>query len=297
MSPLQRRMREDMQLRNFSAETQKSYVHYVTDYARYFNLSPDQLGLDDIRTYQLYLIQQRQLAPSSVNIFVSAVKFLYTVTLEMPWSNQQFSRMKVPQTLPVILSQEEVIELFRHVGILKHRAILMLCYGSGLRISEAVSLKAGQIDAARMVIHVKHGKGAKDRYTVLSERLLMLLREYWKVQRPVDYLFPGTKLGTHLQTASVQEICRDAARLAGITKHVTPHTLRHSFATHLLESGTDTRAIQVLLGHSKIDTTARYTTVTPRTIAKIVSPLDQLPQQPETPKPKRGRPPKIKQPE
>ena len=123
MSPLQRRMREDMQLRNFSAETQKSYVHYVTDYARYYNLlSPDQLGLADIRTYQLYLIQQRQLAPASVNTFVSAVKFLYTVTLERPWGNQQFSRMKVPETLPVILSQGEVLELFRHVGILKHRA-------------------------------------------------------------------------------------------------------------------------------------------------------------------------------
>lgn len=295
MSPLRQRMLEDMQLRNFSAETQRSYVHYVAEFAQYYNISPDQLSLDDIRAYHLYLIQQRQLSPSSINTFISAVKFLYIVTLEMPWSSRQFPYMKVPQTQPEILSQEEVVEFFRHIGILKHRAVLMLCYGSGLRISEAVSVKVAQIDPARMLIHVKQGKGGKDRYTVLSERLLMLLREYWKQQRPVDYLFPGTKAGTHIQPGTIQQMCHDAAAWAGITKRVTPHTLRHSFATHLLESGTDTRAIQVLLGHSKIDTTARYTTVTPRTIAKIVSPLDQLQQQPETPKPKRGRPPKIKQ--
>lgn len=293
MSPLRKRMLEDMQLKNFSAETQRSYIHYVSEYSNYFGISPRKLGLDDIRNYQLYLIEQRQLSPQSINAFVSAVKFLYTVTLEMPWSDTQFSRLKVPAKLPVVLSQSEVTEFFRHVGILKHRAVLMLCYGSGLRISEAVSLKASHIDSKRMLIRVEQGKGAKDRYTVLSQRLLTLLREYWKVQRPVDYLFPGSKLGTHIQPGSVQEICRDACMLAGIQKHVTPHTLRHSFATHLLENGTDTRAIQVLLGHSRIDTTARYTSVSPQTVAKIVSPLD-LPQSPLEPMPKpkakRGRP-------
>ena len=153
-----------------------------------------------------------------------------------------------------------------------------------MRISEAVSLKVEHIDSARMLIHVQQGKGAKDRYTVLSQRMLILLREYWRLQRPVDFLFPGYKPGTHLQQATVQEICRDATMLAGIHKRVTPHTLRHSFATHLLENGTDTRAIQVLLGHSRIDTTARYITVSPQTVAKIVSPLDQPA--------KRGRPKK-----
>lgn len=276
MSPLRRRMIEDMRLRNFSASTERSYVHYVADFARYFNVSPERLGLDDIRNYQLYLTEQRQLSAASINTFVSAVQFLYTVTLEMPWGNQRFVRMKVPEKLPTVLTQEEVTALFHYVGILKHRAVLMLCYGSGLRISEAVSLKAAHIDSARMLIHVEKGKGAKDRYTVLSRTLLELLRRYWKIQRSQDYLFPGTQSGTHIQPGTIQEICRDACRLAGIEKRVTPHTLRHSFATHLLENGTDTRAIQVLLGHSRIDTTARYTAVTPRTLSTIASPLDPV---------------------
>ena len=287
-------MLEDMQLRNFSAGTQRSYIHYVTGYATYYNLSPAKLGLDDIRNYQLHLIEQRQLSPSSINCFLSAAQFLYTVTLDMPWSKQQFGRMKVPQKLPVVLSEEEVLSFFGHVGILKHRAVLMLCYGSGLRIAEAVSLKAENIDSKRMLIHVVHGKGAKDRYTILSYRTLILLRAYWKMQRPVEYLFPGTKAGTHLHPATVQEICRDAAKLAGITKHVTPHVLRHSFATHLLESGSDTRVIQVLLGHRRIDTTARYITVSPQTISRTTSPLDRLAIETEAkPRKKRGRPPKA----
>jgi integrase/recombinase XerD len=287
VSPLKRRMLEDMQLRNLSAGTQRSYIHYVTDYAYYYNLSPAKLGLDDIRNYQLYLIEKRQLSPNSINCFLSAVQFLYTVTLEMPWSKAQFGRMKVPEKLPVILSEEEVMAFFQHIGILKHRAVLMLCYGSGLRIAEAVSLKAENIDPQRMLIHVQHGKGAKDRYTVLSHRLLVLLRAYYKLQRPADWLFPGTKAGTHIHPATVQEICRDATRLAGITKRITPHVLRHSFATHLLERGSDTRAIQVMLGHARIDTTARYTSVTPQTIRQTASPLDNLTIEPKR---KPGRP-------
>ena len=275
MSPLRRRMIEDMRLRNFSACTERSYVHYVADFALHYNTSPEHLGLDDIRNYQLYLTEKRQLAASSINTFVSAVQFLYTVTLEMPWGNSRFVRMKVPEKLPVVLSQAEVTALFHHAGILKHRAVLMLCYGSGPRISEAVSLKVEHIDSDRMLIHVEKGKGAKDRYTVLSQTLLKRLRQYLEVQQPQDYMFPGSEAGTHVQPGAIQEICRDACRMAGIEKRVTPHTLRHSFATHLLENGTDTRAIQVLLGHSRIDTTARYTAVTPRTVAAIVSPLDQ----------------------
>lgn len=285
MSPLRRRMIEDMRLRNFSACTERSYIHYVADFARHFNTSPEHLGLDDIRNYQLFLTEQRQLSASSVNTFVSAVQFLYTVTLEMPWGKQRFVRMKVPEKLPVVLSQEQVAALLQHVGILKHRAVLMLCYGSGLRISEAVSVKAEHIDSSRMLIRVENGKGAKDRYTVLSQTLLNLLRQYWKIQRPKDYLFPGSHAGTHVQPGTIQQICRDACRMAGIEKHVTPHMLRHSFATHLLENGTDTRAIQVLLGHSRIDTTARYTAVTPRTVSAISSPLDQVQAQPRSRKP------------
>lgn len=290
MTPLRQRMVEDMRLRNLSAGTQRSYIHYVEQYARYFWMSPDRLGLDDVRNYQLYLIEQRQLAPPSINAFVAAAKFLYTVTLEMPWSDQQFTRLKVPEKLPVVLSAAEITAFFRHAGVLKHRAALMLCYGSGLRSSEAVAVKVCDIDSSRMLIHVQQGKGAKDRYTVLSQRVLLLLREYWKRQRPAEWLFPGTKPGTHLSAGTIQEVCRDAARMAGFAKRVTPHTLRHSFATHLLDNGTDTRIIQVLLGHSKMDTTARYTRVTPQALGRIASPLDQPP---PTANRKRGRPKKT----
>ena len=292
MSALRRRMLEDMRLRNYSAGTQRSYIHYVEGFANYHRKSPVYLGLDDIRTYQLHLIDERQLSPQSVNCFVSATKFLYTVTLEMPWSSDQFTRLKVPETLPVVLSAAEVEAFFKPIGILKHRAVLMLCYGSGLRSSEATAVRIADIDSQRMLVRVHQGKGSKDRFTCLSQRMLTLLREYYKIQRPRDWLFPGSKAGTHLQPGTIQEVCRDAARLAGITKRITPHTLRHSFATHLLEAGTDTRAIQVLLGHSRIDTTARYTAVSPRTIGRIVSPLDQPAPSPARNKP--GRPRKVK---
>lgn len=277
MTPLRRRMLEDMQLRNLSAETQRSYIHYVAQFASYYGTNPEQLGLDDIRNYQLYLIEQRQLSPQSINVFVAAVKFLYTVTLEMPWTDRQFVRLKVPATLPVPLSATEVADFLKHVGPLKHRIAVLLCYGSGLRISEAVALKVGDIDSARMLIRVRNGKGGKDRYTILSELVLNLLREYWRRERPTHFLFPGKKRGAHLRPSTIQQLCQEAAHLAGITKRVTPHTLRHSFATHLLENGVDTRTIQVMLGHTRIDTTARYTAVTPRAMKQVVSPADRRP--------------------
>jgi site-specific recombinase XerD len=211
----------------------------------------------------------------------------------MPWSSTQFVRLKVPEKLPVVLSAAEVEQFFGYIGILKHRAALMTCYGAGLRSSEAVALKIADIDSSRMLIRVQQGKGGKDRYTILGGRLLTVLRQYYKVQHPVEWLFPGTQSGTHLQAGTIQEVCRDAARMAGIAKRVTPHTLRHSFATHLLENGTDTRVIQVLLGHRRIETTARYTAVTPHSISRrITSPLDHLPG--AATRKKRGRPPKAK---
>src|SRR5438105_6077315 len=158
MSPLRQRMLEDMQLRGFSTGTQRSYIHYIAEFAKYYNASPERLGLDDIRNYQLYLIEQRQLSPQSINCFVAAAKFLYTVTLEMPWTEAQFVRLKVPEKLPIVLSAAEIVEFFRHAGVLKHRAVLMLCYASGLRVSEAVSLKLSDIDSARMLIRVEQGK-------------------------------------------------------------------------------------------------------------------------------------------
>lgn len=295
MTSLRRRMLQDMQLRGFSAGTQRSYIHYVADFATYYQTSPEYLGLDEIRTYRLHLVEDRKLAPASVNCFVSAIKFLYTVTLEMPWDERHFVHMKTALTLPVVLSSAEVAVFFSHIGILKHRAILLLCYGSGVRIAEAVSLKAQDIDSSRMLIRVENGKGAKDRYTVLSGRMLTLLRQYWKIQQPREWFFPGLKAGTHIQPASVRQVCHDACQLAGITKRITPHVLRHSFATHLLDSGTDTRVIQVLLGHSRIETTARYTAVSPRALGCIASPADAILTE-ASPKKKRGRPARVKAP-
>ena len=289
MTPLRQRMFEDMQLRNFATGTQRSYIHYVEAFANYYGMSPERLGLDEIRNYQLYLIEERKFSPQSVNCFVNAVKFLYTVTLEMPWSDEHFPRMKVPRTLPVVLSAGEAMQFFGAVGILKHRAILMLCYGSGLRISEAVSLKVGDIDSKRMLVAVRQGKGSKDRYTVLSGRLLRVLRAYWKIQRPTEWLFPAVKAGRHMQAGTIRQMCREACQLAGITKQVTPHMLRHSFATHLLENGSDTRAIQVMLGHTRIDTTARYTRVSPQTVSQTVSPLDRWPKAKQPKKPKQDK--------
>jgi site-specific recombinase XerD len=185
--------------------------------------------------------------------------------------------MRIPGKLPLILSPTEVAQFFNAISIVKHRAVLMTCYGAGLRISEAVRLKVSDIDSSRMVIRVEQGKGAQDRYTVLSGALLDLLRAYWCYQRPVDWLFPAIKAGKHIQAGTIQQLCREAAQMAGFAKRVTAHTLRHSFATHLLENGEDIRVIQVLLGHKRIETTAHYTRVTAQRIAATVSPLDNMP--------------------
>ena len=187
MTPLRQRMLEDMQQRNFSEETQRSYIHYIADYARHFKISPDNLAPEAIREYQLFLTNDRKMSAQSVNCFTAAAKFLYQTTLEMPWSQSHFVRSRVSQTLPVVLSAAEVALFFNAVGILKHRAVLMTCYGAGLRIAEAVSLHVGDIDSSRMVIRVQQGKGAKDRYVPLPQRLLTVLREYCRRQKPHHY--------------------------------------------------------------------------------------------------------------
>ena len=187
MTPLRQRMLEDMRLRNLSPETQRSYIHYIAAYAKYFKRSPEELGVEAIREYQLYLIEERKLSPESVNCFTMAAQFLYLTTLELPWSKAHFPRQHVPGKLPVVLSPTEVAIFFEHIGISKLRAVLMTCYGAGLRISEAVSLKVGDIDSERMVIHVRDGKGAKDRYTMLSPALLEILRTYWRMHRPSSF--------------------------------------------------------------------------------------------------------------
>jgi site-specific recombinase XerD len=248
-------MIEDMQLLNLTPETQRNYVHHVAAFARFFGRSPEFLDLEAVREYQLYLLQERKLSPETINQYISSVKFLYQTTLEMPWTNECFPRIRRAHRLPVVLSQEEVLAFFDHIPSLKYRAALMTCYGAGLRVSEAVALKISDVDSQRRLLRIEQGKGQKDRYAMLSPRLLEVLRRYYRAARPVEYLFPSWRQGRHMSSVSLQLACREAALRAGIHKRVTVHTLRHSFATHLLENGTDLRIIQVLLGHSQIQTT------------------------------------------
>ena len=282
MTPLRQRFIEDMQLRNLCPATQRNYVHHVAGFAKYFDKSPEVLDIEAVRQYQLYLLNERKLSPESINQYISAIKFLYLTTLENPWTDEYFPRVKRPMKLPVVLSQEEIMEFFDNIPSLKYRAALMTCYGAGVRVSEAVALRVSDIDPLRMLIRVEQGKGAKDRYAMLSPRLLEVLRRYCRAAQftkatpPDQYLFPSWRAHSHLCTTSLQLACREAAAHAGIRKRVTVHTLRHSFATHLLENGTDLRIIQVLLGHSRIDTTARYTRVGPQVVAATVSPLDNV---------------------
>jgi integrase/recombinase XerD len=276
MTPLRQRFIEDMQLRGLAPTTQRSYIHYVAEFAKFYNRSPEELDLEAIRQYEIHLLNERKLSPQSVNTFISAVQFLYTVTLEMPWGKQCFPRVRVAETLPVVLAPEEVDCFFDHVTGLKYRAALMLCYGAGLRIAEAAAVRINDIDSQRMLIRVVQGKGKKDRYVMLSPRLLAVLRCYWHLRRPRVWLFPSWRESKHITVGSLSLACRDAAKQCGLSKRITAHTLRHSFATHLLENGTDTRVIQTLLGHSRIDTTARYTRVAAHVIAGTPSPLDSL---------------------
>jgi len=276
MTPLRQRMLEDMQLRNLAPATQIQYIRHVAGLARYYWLSPADLDIEDIRNYLLYLVNERKLAAESINQCVTALKFLYLTTLEMPWTAEYFPRARRPLKLPVILSEEELLAFFDHVPGLKYRAALMTCYGAGLRISEVVALKVSDIDSQRMLIRVEQGKGKKDRYAMLSPRLLEVLRRYWRAFPTMGYLFPSWRENRHMCKGALQIACREAALRAGLKKRVTVHTLRHSFATHLLEGGTDIRIIQALLGHTRIDTTTRYTRVSTALVAGTVSPLDTL---------------------
>ena len=227
MTPLRKRFIEDMQLRGLAPTTQRAYIHYVAEFALYFGKSPEVLDLEAVRQYQLHLLNDRKLSPESINQYLSAVKFLYLQTLEMPWTDEYFPRVMVPRRLPIVLSQEELMTFFDHIPGLKYRAALMTCYGAGLRISETVALKVTDIDSGRMLIRVEQGKGQKDRYAMLSPRLLEVLRRYWRAFRPNPWLFSSWRPIHHLSTTSLQMACREAALRAGIRKRVTVHTLRH----------------------------------------------------------------------
>lgn len=276
MTPLRRRMIEDMTLRNFTDETIHAYVSSVASFARYFHTSPDRLGLEHLRTYLLHLTQERHLSVSYCNRTRCALRFFYQVTLGQNLSLDTLGRVKQPRKLPIVLSAEEVTRFLTAVTNIKHRTILMTAYATGLRVSEVTRLRISDIDSQRMVIRVAEGKGRKDRYVMLSPSLLLILRQYWKTVRPGDYLFPGAWPARPISADSVQDACRLARRRAGIGKPITVRTLRHSFASHLLEAGTDLRTIQVLLGHRSISTTARYVHVATAALSTTHSPFDLL---------------------
>ena len=278
MTSLRQRMTEDMQIRNLAVNTQLSYLQQVSQFARHFKKSPEQLGPEEIRAYQVYLTNERKLAPGSVLIAVAALRFLYKVSLKRKWPfDEVIPAPKKPQKLPVILSPEEVLQFLGCVGSMKHRAILTVCYAAGLRISEAVCLKPTDIDSKRMVIRIDQGKGQKDRYVMLSPKLLIHLRGWWRMARPLDWLFPGDIQGQHISKDAVEQICQKTRRRCHIPKPVTPHCLRHAFAVHLLEQGVDVRTIQLLLGHRSLATTARYLRVATSMVCSATSPLDLLP--------------------
>jgi integrase/recombinase XerD len=278
MTSLRQRMLEDMQIRNLAVNTQESYVQQASLFARYFKQSPEHLGPEQIRAYQVYLTKEKKLATSSILIAVSALRFLYRVTLKKDWTFEDIvPAPKKPQTLPVVLSPEEVVQFLDYVASRKHRAILTTCYGAGLRISEAIALTPPAIDSKRMVLRVEQGKGKKDRYVMLSPKLLEILREWWRVERPEHWLFPGDRPGQHISADAVEQECKKAQRICKIRKPITPHSLRHAFAVHLLEQGTDVRTIQLLLGHRSLATTARYLRIATSKVCSTSSPLDLLP--------------------
>lgn len=278
MTALRQRMLDDMQIRNLAPATQRAYVQHVSQFARHFRRSPALLGPEEIRTYQIYLATEKRVAPSTCIIAVAALRFLYTVTLQQPWSIQAVvPAPKVVKPLPVVLSPAEVAHFLACVSHPKHRTILTTCYAAGLRITEAVRLTIPAIDSQRMVVRVAQGKGRQDRYVMLSPRLLAILRDWWRESRSRPWLFPGTRPGEPLTTRAVNRACRKAHRRCQIPKPITPHSLRHAFAVHLLETGTDVRTIQLLLGHRSLETTARYLRIATTRVCATASPLDLLP--------------------
>jgi integrase/recombinase XerD len=279
ISPLRQRMIEDMTLRNFSPATQQSYIYAVANFSRYFGRPPNMLGSEEVRAYLLHLTQQKR-SWSHINQVACALRFFFGITLEQPALAERIARAREPRALPVVLSAEEVVRFLDAVPVVRSRVALTTAYAAGLRVSEVAALKVTDIDSERMVIRVEQGKGATDRYVMLSPQLLTILRAYWREEHPQTWLFPGRPQSMPVSVATLQEACRLARNKAGLSKQATMHTLRHSFATHLLEAGIDLRIIQVLLGHRSITTTTLYTQVTPALVARTQSPLDRLPAAP-----------------
>ena len=281
MTPLRQRMLDDLRRRNYSPDTIRGYIRAVQQFAEYFGRSPEQMGAEELRRYQLYLLHERKFALGTVENNISALRFLYRKTLkrhDLAFDDLPFP--KQPRTLPTVLSQDEVTRLIEAAPNRIHRMLLMLLYATGMRRTEATLLKVSDIDSQRMVIHIQRGKGMRDRDVPLTPKLLEALRDYWRWKKPRVYLFPSKVsdpgVERPISDKTVWNVCRAAADWAGIHKKLGPHTLRHCFATHLLEAGADLRTIQLLMGHERLEDTTIYLHLSQRHLHAAINPLDQL---------------------
>lgn len=274
MKTLKQRMKEDLQLRGLSPRTQEAYLFQVTRFAQYYRRLPDKLGEKEVKEYLLYLLNERKVSYSVLSQNYSALKFIYAVTLKRPWEVERIPYPKTPRRLPMVLDRKEIDTLFAATTNLKHLAILMMIYSAGLRLNEVLHLKAEDIDRARMLVRVREGKGRVDRYSLLSKTALATLEDYLRYYKPVRWLFPGAHPERPISPTSIQKMFQTVRDRAGITKPASVHTLRHSFATHLIEAGCSLHHVQLLLGHKSPATTTTYLHVSRKNLAAIVSPLD-----------------------
>ena len=276
MTPLRQRMLEDLQIRHYSPTTIRLYLYAIREFSRHFGKPPDQLGAEHIRRYQLFLTREKKVSTSTYVLMVCALRFFYTHTLRRKVAVERIPFPRRERKLPLILSRDEVRALLEAPSDLRHRAMLAILYGSGLRVSEVARLKVADIDSARNVLWVRSGKGRKDRQALLPPKLRELLRCYWRSRRPTDWLFPGSRPDQPVSVKTIYTACRNAAHSARITKSAHPHSLRHAFATHLLEAGVNLCTIQALLGHANLTTTARYLQVADVNVRGTTSPLESL---------------------
>jgi len=274
MSKLREQMQEDLQLIGITPKTQHVYLREVSNFANYFDTSPELLGETEVREYLLYLLNERKLSQGTFRYYVSGLKFLYRTTLKREEVVADIRYPKRKKTLPVVLDLSEVEALFSATENIKHKAILMITYSAGLRLSEVSRLKITDIDSKRMMVRVEQGKRSKDRYTILSQTALECLRDYWRAYRPKEWLFEGQKEGTHIGLTAIRQILLAAKQRAGITKPITVHSLRHAFATRLIEAGTSLHHVQLLLGHRSPVTTTVYLHVSQLNLPQVTSPLD-----------------------
>ena len=284
ISPTLQRMIEDMTARRYKEKVQKDYARHVGRFSAFLGRSPDTATAEEVRLFQLDMAKQNIGVPT-INSAIAALRFFFNVTLERPELVRHLTTVHKPRRAPVVLNQDEMVRLIEAAPGLKYKAAFGVAYGAGLRVSEVVALKVSDIDSQRMTLRVEQGKGQRDRYVMLSPQLLEWLRDWWRAARPQGWLFPGMDPINPMTERHFGRVVSAAAREAGIAKRVSPHTLRHSFATHLLEQGVDIRVIQVLLGHAKLETTALYTRVAVNTIRVIASPLDKLGLKPMEPPP------------